>query len=104
MEQSNRKVKATIHWLSTKHAQETEIRLFEKLFTVPEPDNTEEGKTFIDFINPNSLVVVNGYTEESMSVDNKEKYYQFERIGYFCMDKDSTESKLIFNKTVSLKS
>ena len=104
MEHSNRKVKATIHWLSTKHAQEAEVRLFDKLFTVPEPDNTEEGKTFLDYINPNSLVVIKGFVEESMSLDNKEKYYQFERTGYFCIDKDSTDSHLIFNKTVGLKS
>ena len=104
MEQSNRKVKATIHWLSVQHAKEAEVRLFDKLFTVPEPDNTEEGKTFLDYINPNSLVVIQGFVEESMSINNKEKYYQFERTGYFCMDKDSDASKLVFNKTVGLKS
>jgi len=104
MEQSNRKVKATIHWLSVQHAKEAEVRLFDKLFTVPEPDNTEEGKTFLDYINPNSMVVIKGFVEETMSIDNKEKYYQFERTGYFCIDKDSDHSKLIFNKTVGLKS
>jgi len=104
MEQSNRKVKATIHWLSVQHAKEAEVRLFDKLFTVPEPDNTEEGKTFLDYINPNSLVIIKGFVEESMSINNKEKYYQFERTGYFCMDKDSDASKLVFNKTVGLKS
>lgn len=104
MEQSNRKVKATIHWLSVQHAKEAEVRLFDKLFTVPEPDNTEEGKTFLDYINPNSLVVIKGFVEESMSIENKEKYYQFERTGYFCIDKDSSDSNLIFNKTVGLKS
>ncbi|HPE39612.1 MAG TPA: glutamine--tRNA ligase/YqeY domain fusion protein, partial [Bacteroidales bacterium] len=104
MEQSNRKVKATIHWLSTPHAQKAEVRLFDKLFTVPEPDNTEEGKTFLDYINPNSMVVIDGYVEESMNLNQTEKYYQFERTGYFCIDKDSTDSKLVFNKTVGLKS
>lgn len=104
MEQSNRKVKATIHWLSTPHAQKAEVRLFDKLFTVPEPDNTEEGKTFLDYINPNSMVVIDGYVEESMNLNQTEKYYQFERTGYFCIDKDSSDSKLVFNKTVGLKS
>ncbi len=104
MEQSNRKVKATIHWLSVDHAQKAEVRLFDKLFTVPEPDNTEEGKTFLDYINPNSLVVIDGFVEENMSLENKHPYYQFERTGYFCLDKDSHNQKLIFNKTVGLKS
>lgn len=104
MDQSSRKVKATIHWLSVHHAKKAEVRLFDKLFTVSEPDNTEEGKTFLDYINPNSLVVTEGFVEESMSMMNQIKYYQFERTGYFCIDKDSTEEKLVFNKTVGLKS
>lgn len=104
MEQSNRKVKATIHWLSAAHAKKAEIRLFDRLFTVPEPDNGEEGKTFLDYINPNSLVVSEGYVEETMELTSQIKYYQFERTGYFCMDKDSTTEKLVFNKTVGLKS
>jgi glutaminyl-tRNA synthetase len=104
MEQSNRKVKATIHWLSAAHAKKAEIRLFDRLFTVPEPDNGEEGKTFLDYINPNSLVVSEGYVEETMEVTSQIKYYQFERTGYFCMDKDSTTDLLVFNKTVGLKS
>lgn len=104
MEQSNRKVKATIHWLSAAHAKKAEIRLFDRLFTVPEPDNGEEGKTFLDYINPNSLIVSEGFVEETMDVTSQIKYYQFERTGYFCMDKDSTLEKLVFNKTVGLKS
>lgn len=104
MEQSNRKVKATIHWLSAAHAKKAEIRLFDRLFTVPEPDNGEDGKTFLDYINPNSLVISEGYVEETMDVTSQIKYYQFERTGYFCMDKDSTLEKLVFNKTVGLKS
>lgn len=104
MEQSNRKVKATIHWLSAAHAKKAEIRLFDRLFTVPEPDNGEEGKTFLDYINPNSLVVSEGFVEETMDLTSQIKYYQFERTGYFCMDKDSTLEKLVFNKTVGLKS
>lgn len=101
--ESNRKVKATIHWVSAAHTQTAEIRLFDRLFTVPEPDNDEEGKSFLDYINPDSLVVKNGYLEESLNLKTAAPYYQFERIGYFCIDKDATEEHLIFNKTVSLK-
>ncbi|MCL1850517.1 MAG: glutamine--tRNA ligase/YqeY domain fusion protein [Bacteroidetes bacterium] len=101
--QTQRKVKATIHWISETFAKPAEIRLFERLFTVPEPDNTEEGKTFLDYLNPNSLTLVNGLIEKNITKENAAKYYQFERIGYFCIDKDSTEEKLVFNKTVGLK-
>jgi glutaminyl-tRNA synthetase len=90
--------------LSLDHAQKAEVRLFDKLFTVPEPDNTEEGKTFLDYINPNSMVVIDGFVEETMTLENTHPYYQFERTGYFCVDKDSTTQKLVFNKTVGLKS
>jgi len=100
---NTRKVKATIHWLSENYAKPAEFRLFERLFTVPEPDNSEEGKTFIDCLNPNSLTVVNGLIEKNITKENAAKYYQFERTGYFCMDKDSTDEKLVFNKTVGLK-
>lgn len=104
MAQSNRKVKATIHWLSTAHALPAEVRLFDKLFTVPEPDNTEEGKTFLDYINPDSLIVKQAFIEKCMENESQHPYYQFERIGYFCVDLDSTKEKLVFNKTVGLKS
>lgn len=100
---SNRKVKATIHWVNVEHAQKAEIRLFERLFNVPDPDVCEEGKTFIDNLNPDSLHTINGYVEEGLNLQNKADYYQFERTGYFCIDKDSTDGHLVFNKTVSLK-
>lgn len=100
---SNRKVKATIHWVNVEHAQKAEIRLFERLFNVPAPDVCEEGKTFIDNLNPDSLHTINGYVEEGLNLQNKADYYQFERTGYFCIDKDSTDGHLVFNKTVSLK-
>ncbi|MDR1758690.1 MAG: glutamine--tRNA ligase/YqeY domain fusion protein [Bacteroidales bacterium] len=100
---SNRKVKATIHWLPVQHVQTAEIRLFDRLFLVPDPDNAEEGKTFLDFINPNSMKIVNGFIEPHISKENAATYYQFERIGYFCIDRDATPDKLVFNKTVSLK-
>jgi len=100
---SNRKVKATIHWVNVNHAQEAEVRLFERLFNVPDPDECEEGQTFIDHINPDSLHVTKAFVEETINLNNKADYYQFERTGYFCVDKDSTDGHLVFNKTVSLK-
>ncbi|MBQ9436171.1 MAG: glutamine--tRNA ligase/YqeY domain fusion protein [Bacteroidales bacterium] len=103
LSESNRKVKGTIHWVSVKHAKKAEVRLFDRLFNVPDPDDCEEGQTFIDHINPNSLVVIDGFIEESLNLKNAVKHYQFERTGYFCLDKDSTEDHLVFNKTVSLK-
>jgi glutaminyl-tRNA synthetase len=101
--ESNRKVKATIHWLSVHDAKKAEIRLFERLFSVPDPDNAEEGKTFLNYLNPNSLEIKEGWIEPSLTLSDKETYFQFERIGYFKMDKDSCNTKLVFNKTVSLK-
>ena len=100
---SNRKVKATIHWVNVNHAQEAEVRLFERLFNVPDPDDCEEGQTFIDHINPDSLHITKAYVEETINLNDKADYYQFERTGYFCVDKDSTNGHLVFNKTVSLK-
>ncbi|MBO4655864.1 MAG: glutamine--tRNA ligase/YqeY domain fusion protein [Bacteroidales bacterium] len=100
---SNRKVKATIHWVNVNHAQKAEVRLFERLFKVPDPDECEEGQTFIDHINPDSLHVTEAFVEETINMDNKADYYQFERTGYFCIDKDSRDGHLVFNKTVSLK-
>jgi len=103
MAQSNRKVKASIHWISENYAKPAEIRLFERLFTVPEPDNADEGKTFLDYINPYSLTIVDGLIEKGVTKEFASPYYQFERIGYFCMDRDSTGEQLVFNKTVGLK-
>lgn len=103
MAQSHRKVKATIHWLPVPYAQKAEVRLFERLFQVPEPDNGEDGTTFLDHLNPDSMKVIEAWIEPSLSLKKAEPYYQFERIGYFCIDKDSKESRLIFNKTVNLK-
>ncbi len=103
MPASNRKVKATIHWVSVNYANIAEVRLFDRLFAVPAPDEVEEGKTFLDNLNPNSLTVQQAYIEKSLTLANVEKHYQFERLGYFCVDKDSTAEKLVFNKTVSLK-
>jgi glutaminyl-tRNA synthetase len=98
-----RKVKGTIHWVSVSHALKIEARLYDRLFTVPEPDNVEEGKSFLDYLNPNSLVVVEGYAEPSLQNAQIEEKFQFERVGYFCVDKDSTPQRKVFNRTVTLK-
>ena len=105
MPDSNRKVKATIHWVPVKHSKLAEVRLFDRLFSVPAPDDCEEGKTFLDNLNPNSLVTTQAWVEEGLSYEKASaiKHFQFERIGYFYCDPDSTKEKLVFNKTVSLK-
>ncbi len=103
MPDSGRKVKGTIHWVSAAHAKTAEVRLFDRLFHVPNPDDTDEGKTFINNLNPDSLKIINAYTEAEFLHTDVLSNYQFERMGYFCIDKDSTPEKLVFNRTVSLK-
>lgn len=98
-----RKVKGVIHWVSAPHAKEAEIRLFDRLFTRESLDDIEEGKTFKDYLNPASLTVVKGYVEPSLAGTTPGSKYQFERIGYFCADKDSSVEKPVFNRTVTLK-
>jgi glutaminyl-tRNA synthetase len=99
-----RKVKATIHWVSAAHAVEAELRLYDKLFTSPNPNETGEGKDFTDNINPNSLVILSGARlEPSLAKAPAGSRYQFERLGYFCVDPDSTPIKPVFNRTVALK-
>jgi glutaminyl-tRNA synthetase len=101
-EASQRKVKGTIHWVSTKHAVEAEVRVYDRLFTNENPDGNKE-IDFKEFINKDSLEVITGYVEPSL-VDSKElEHYQFQRLGYFCVDRDSTAEKLVFNKTVGLR-
>jgi glutaminyl-tRNA synthetase len=99
-----RKVKGTIHWVSAQHALEAEIRLYDRLFNTPDPDNTEEGKTFLDNLNPDSLTILNSCkVEPSLKNSLSGDRFQFERQGYFCTDLDSTQDFLVFNRTVSLK-
>jgi len=99
-----RKVKSTIHWVSAAHALEAEARLYDYLFTKPNPDDVEEGQDFLDYVSPNSLEVLTGCKLEPSLADAKPgSKFQFERQGYFCVDPDSTEGKLVFNRTVSLK-
>lgn len=99
-----RKVKSTIHWLSAAHAVPAEIRLYDRLFMRPNPEDVDEdSQTFLDFINPNSLEVVNGFVEPGLNEAQAGERFQFERLGYFTVDKDSAPGKLVFNRTVSLK-
>ena len=94
-----RRVKGVIHWVSARHAVEAEVRLFETLFSVEDPNDDN----FMDYLNPTSLVKTTGYLEPSLAEAPLGKTYQFERVGYFCPDTDSTPEKLVFNRTVTLK-
>ena len=108
---SNRKVKGTIHWVSTPHAIDAEVRLYDRLFTVPEPDSSSAGSPgatgtggdFKLFINPQSLEVVSAKCEPSLKEAHAEERYQFERLGYFALDPDSTPAKQVWNRTITLK-
>jgi len=99
-----RKVKGVIHWLSTEHALPAEIRLYDRLFTVGEPDS-DKARDFREFINPESLAVVQGWVEAVVRDAAPETRYQFERLGYFCADRHDHQpgGKLVFNRTVTLK-
>ncbi|ESU22032.1 glutaminyl-tRNA synthetase [Flavobacterium cauense R2A-7] len=101
-EASNRKVSGTIHWVSVEHAVPAEIRLYDRLFLDESPD-THKDKNFLDFVNPNSLKTVTGYVEPSLATAQEGESFQFQRMGYFCVDRDSTAEALVFNKTVDLK-
>ena len=101
-EASMRKVKGTLHWVSIKHAVKAEIRLYDRLFTTEAPDNQKD-KDFKEFINPDSLKIVNGFIEPSIKNAKIGERFQFQRLGYFCVDKDSNTENLIFNRTVTLK-
>ena len=101
-EASQRKVAGTLHWVSIKHAIEAEVRLYDRLFIDESPDSHKE-KNFLDFMNPTSLQIVKGFVEPSLSDVQSDEKFQFQRLGYFNVDKDSTASKLVFNKTVGLK-
>jgi len=99
-----RKVKATMHWVSTAHALAAEIRLYDKLFIKPNPTDVEDGEDVISNLNPNSLEVLTGAKlEPSLANAKLGDHYQFERVGYFCLDPDSTVASPVFNRTLSLK-
>jgi glutaminyl-tRNA synthetase len=99
-----RKVKATIHWVSAQHAIEAEVRLYESLFTKEDPNDVPEGQEFTANLNPNSLETLTAAKlEPSLASAKPGDRYQFERLGYFCVDPDLTSEKLVFNRTVQLR-
>jgi glutaminyl-tRNA synthetase len=99
-----RKVKATLHWVSAAHALEAEVRLYDTLLTVADASEMEEDKDFLDYLNPHSLEVIEtAFIEPTVQGAQPETHYQFERIGYFTVDADSTPDRLVFNRTVTLK-
>jgi glutaminyl-tRNA synthetase len=99
-----RKVKGTIHWVSARHALKAEVRLYDHLFGKPDPDDVPEGGNWKDNLNPKSLETLSTcYVEPSLAGAAPGSRYQFERLGYFCVDKDSTGAKLVFNRAVTLR-
>jgi glutaminyl-tRNA synthetase len=99
-----RRVKATLHWVSAQHALPIEVRLYDRLFSVESPDAAGDTKTFLQYLNPNSLEVVrSALAEPSLARSQAGEKFQFERIGYFCVDPDTREGSPVFNRTVSLR-
>ena len=104
MEGANRKVKGTIHWVSAQHAVAAEIRLYDRLFSVENPDDEADGKTYRDYLNPDSRKVVTGYVEPAAASAAPETSFQFERTGYFVADRyDHRADKPVFNRAVTLR-
>ena len=102
--EDGRRVQGTLHWVSAEHAVDAEVRLYDTLFTEREPENTSDGTDWIEFLNPDSLEILNHCKVEPSLVDAPpENRYQFLRIGYFCVDPDTTPEKLVFNRTVALR-
>jgi len=99
---SQRKVAGTLHWVSIKHAIPAEVRMYDRLFIDEAPDSHKE-KNFLEFMNPNSLQIANGFVEPSLASVKPGDKFQFQRMGYFNVDKDSTPEKLVFNRTAGLK-
>jgi glutaminyl-tRNA synthetase len=97
-------VKSTIHWVSAQHAVDAEVRLYDNLFSVENPNNVPEGQEFTVNLNPNSLeTLTHCKLEPSLQAAAPGSRYQFERLGYFCAAPDSTPSQLVFNRTVALR-
>lgn len=99
--QDGRKVKSTIHWVSAKHAKEVEVRMYDRLFNKENPEEGDEG--FLGCLNPTSLETLTGYVEPALASAEVGSRFQFERLGYFCVDKESTPDKPVFNLTVNIK-
>lgn len=102
-DESGRKVKGTIHWVSADHAGDVTVRLYDRLFKVEFPDAAEEGKTFLDHLNPDSIQLVKAKVEPALLEDPISQQVQFERLGYFVVDSDSTATARVFNRIVSLR-
>jgi glutaminyl-tRNA synthetase len=99
-----RRVKATLHWVSAPHAVPVEVRLYDRLFSVEDPETVPEGKTFLDHLNPHSLDVLrDAQAEPSLAAATPGMRVQFERLGYFAVDPDSRPGALVFNRTVGLR-
>ncbi len=103
MPDSNRKVKGTLHWVSERFAVPVEVRLYDRLFKTEFPEESEEGQTYLDMLNPDSLKIITAYLEPEGNKAGIDQKFQFERIGYFSVDKDSTQDHMIFNRAVPLK-
>ncbi|WP_116790122.1 glutamine--tRNA ligase/YqeY domain fusion protein [Flavobacterium psychrotrophum] len=101
-EASLRKIKGTIHWVSVPHAVKAEVRIYDRLFTHENPDGDKD-VDFKEYINPNALEVITGYLEPSLKSAEPGERYQFQRLGYFCVDTDTNAEQLVFNKTVGLR-
>jgi glutaminyl-tRNA synthetase len=101
-EASKRKVKGTLHWVSVKHAEKAEVRVYDRLFTNESPDGQKD-KDFKEFLNPDSLTIIEAFIEPSLKTAKILDRFQFQRLGYFCVDKDTTTEKLVFNRTVPLR-
>ena len=101
-EESKRKVKGTLHWVSVKHAVKAEVRAYDRLFLDETPD-AHKDKDYMEFVNPNSLEIINAFVEPSLQSAKIGERFQFQRLGYFNVDDDSTSNNLVFNKTVGLR-
>ncbi len=101
-EESKRKVKGTLHWVSVKHAVKAEVRAYDRLFLDEAPD-AHKDKDYMEFINPNSLEIINAFLEPSLQTAKIGERFQFQRLGYFNVDDDATKENLVFNKTVGLR-
>ncbi|MFT4603936.1 MAG: glutaminyl-tRNA synthetase [Rhodothermales bacterium] len=100
---SSKRVKGTIHWVEASHAREIEVRLYDRLFKTPDPEDVPEGEDFLTNLNPESRVVTRGYVEHSVRDTSPGDRFQFERQGYFVVDDDSTADAAIFNRTITLR-
>jgi glutaminyl-tRNA synthetase len=99
-----RKVKGTIHWVSALHAIDAEVRLYDRLFDIADPDDDGDGKTYKDHLNPQSRRVVRGWLEPAAASAVAEQHFQFERLGYFVADRvEHTPQRPVFNRTVTLR-